>query len=68
MKWVMIDATIIRAHQHSSGAKEGRRIQTLGRSWGGSKIYVACDAHGNPLRFILTGGEVSDCRCALVLN
>jgi hypothetical protein len=28
---------------------------------------VACNAHENPLRFILTGGAVSDYRCALAL-
>jgi hypothetical protein len=27
MEWVMIDAIIIRAHQHSSGAKKGGRIR-----------------------------------------
>jgi hypothetical protein len=30
MEWVMIDATIIRAHQHSFGAKRGGK-QDLGR-------------------------------------
>ena len=30
---------------------------------------MACDAHGNPLCFILTGGggKISDYRCALAL-
>tara|TARA_B100001013_G_scaffold326400_1_gene238962 strand:- start:421 stop:771 length:351 start_codon:yes stop_codon:yes gene_type:complete len=27
MEWVMIDSTIIRAHQHSSGAKGGKKIR-----------------------------------------
>lgn len=27
MEWVMIDLTIIRAHQHSAGAKGGRKIR-----------------------------------------
>ena len=27
MQWVMIDSTIIRAHQHSSGAKGGRKTR-----------------------------------------
>jgi transposase len=27
MEWVMIDSTIIRAHQHSAGAKGGRKIK-----------------------------------------
>jgi transposase len=34
----------------------------LGRSAGGftTKIHAACDALGNPIRFILTGGHCSD--------
>ncbi|MBX3330278.1 MAG: transposase [Nitrospira sp.] len=26
-EWLMIDATIIRAHQHAAGAKEGSRLR-----------------------------------------
>ena len=37
----------------------GQEQQALGRSRGGfsTKIHLAVDALGNPLRFILTGGE-----------
>ncbi len=43
-----------------SAKKHG--AQSLGRSRGGhsSKIHVACDALGNAVRFILTGGERND--------
>lgn len=36
--------------------------QSLGRSRGGfsTKIHLACDALGNALRFILTGGQRND--------
>jgi transposase len=36
--------------------------QGLGRSCGGfsSKIHAVCDALGNPLRFIITAGQVHD--------
>jgi transposase len=36
--------------------------QSLGRSRGGfsTKIHLSCDALGNALRFILTGGERND--------
>jgi transposase len=27
MEWVMIDSTIVRAHQHAAGAKGGRKIR-----------------------------------------
>lgn len=40
----------------------GQAAQALGRSRGGfsTKIHLAVDALGNPLRFILTGGECND--------
>ena len=67
MEWVMIDSTIIRAHQHAAGEKKFRN-QALGRSCSvfSTKIH-ACDALGNPIRFILTGSEASDCTQALML-
>lgn len=36
--------------------------QALGRSRGGptTKIHLICDAHGNPLEFELTGGQIHD--------
>jgi transposase len=51
------------------GRKRGQQNQALGRSRGGfgTKIHAACDSHGNPLRFILTGGQRNDCTQALQL-
>ena len=44
--------------------------QALGRSRGGftTKVHIAVDGLGNPLRFILTGGQVHDVTqaCSLV--
>ncbi|NEU24692.1 IS5 family transposase [Paenibacillus polymyxa] len=59
---VMVDATIVRVHQHGSGAKGGKSKQAIGRSRGGlsTKIHAVVDALGNPLRFELTGGEAHD--------
>lgn len=47
----------------------GQENQALGRSKGGfgTKIHAICDSHGNPLRFILTGGQAADCKQALAL-
>ncbi len=46
------------------GAKKngGQAQQALGRSRGGfsTKIHIVVDALGNPLDFILTGGQVND--------
>lgn len=62
----MIDATIIRAHQHAAGAWQGQETQALGRSRGGftTKIHAKVDALGLPLKFILTSGEVHDMKKA----
>lgn len=51
------------------GCKRGQKNQALGRSRGGFtiKIHALCDAFGNPIRFILTGGEQHDCTQALGL-
>ncbi len=40
----------------------GKQEQELGRSKGGfsSKLHAACDALGNPLRFFVTAGQMSD--------
>jgi transposase len=61
-EWHSIDATIVRAHQHASGARGGPENQALGKSRGGlsSKIHMKVDALGMPLQFQLTGGEVHE--------
>ena len=55
----MIDASIIRAHQHASGARGGQEQQALGKSSGGwsSKIHAKVDALGMPLKFIISAGQ-----------
>ena len=61
LEYVMIDATIVRAHACSAGYGE-QISEGLGRSKGGftSKIHALVDALGNPLRFIVTAGQRSD--------
>lgn len=58
-EYVIIDATIVRAHQHAAGQKGGAQAQALGRSRGGlsTKLHIAVDALGNPLRILLTPGQ-----------
>ena len=58
---LMIDSTVVRALQHAAGAKK-EGPQAVGRSRGGltSKIHAVVDALGNPVRWLLTGGEVAD--------
>lgn len=61
LEYVMIDATIVRAHTCAAGYGE-QRIEGLGRSAGGftTKIHAKVDALGNPLQFIITPGQTSD--------
>lgn len=62
-EYLMIDATIIRAHACAAGyEKDGNQKNALGRSAGGfsTKIHALCDSLGNPLKFILTQGQVHD--------
>ena len=69
-EYAMIDSSIVRAHQHSAGAK-GRDAETqaIGRSKGGlsTKIHALADALGNPIGFHLTPGQDSDLEGADVL-
>src|SRR5215212_6020638 len=67
----MIDATVVRAHQHSAGArKKGDSNEAIGRSRGGltTKIDAIVDALGNPPAASLTGGHVHDVKQAQLLT
>ncbi len=60
---LLLDSTIVRAHQHAAGAKGScANAEALGRSRGGfgTKIHVACDGVGKPVRIILTPGQDHD--------
>lgn len=61
MEWVCIDGSHIKVHQHAAGAAGGG-CQAVGISRGGntSKIHLATDACGNPVRLMLSAGNVND--------
>jgi transposase len=61
LEYVMIDATIVRAHACAAGYGD-QESQGLGRSQGGftSKIHAKVDALGNPLKIIVTPGQRND--------
>jgi transposase len=65
-EYMMIDATIVRAHQHSAGARKKNGPQAIGRSRGGltTKIHALVDALGNPVELMLTPGQAHDLACA----
>jgi transposase len=64
-EWVFFDGSYVRAHQHASGARHGHE-RAIGKSRGGptTKIHAAADAHGNPIDFEITGGDVHDSKVA----
>ena len=60
---LLLDSTIIRAHQHAAGARGSyAEAEALGRSRGGfsTKIHIACDGLGKPVKIILTPGQDHD--------
>lgn len=60
---LLLDSTIIRAHQHAAGAEgSSAEAEALGRSRGGfsTKIHVSCDGLGKPVTIILTPGQKHD--------
>ena len=69
-EYAMIDATIVRAHQHSAGGKKSSaEKEDIGKSKGGlsTKIHAVVDALGNPVSFFLTLGQACDLDGADVL-
>ncbi|MFD4344557.1 IS5 family transposase [Streptomyces coelicoflavus] len=69
LNWaVSVDSTIVRAHQHTAGARKKEPQQAnqptpaIGRSRGGltTKIHLAADGHCRPLAFVLTAGQAGD--------
>ena len=65
LEWVFIDGSIVKAHQHSAGAASNEN-EAIGKSVAGNttKIHMAVDAHGLPIDFEITGGEIHDCKVA----
>lgn len=61
VEWTFIDGSIVKAHQHSSGAAR-QENQGIGDSRGGktTKIHMAVDAFGLPIEFRISGGQVND--------
>jgi len=68
LEYLMIDATIVRAHACAAG-RGNQMDEGLGRSMGGftTKIHAKVDSLGNPLKFIITAGQIADVTQAEVL-
>ncbi|MEC4748247.1 IS5 family transposase [Methylomicrobium sp. Wu6] len=63
LEWVFIDGSIVKSHQHSSGASYEQET-VIGKSVAGNttKIHMAVNAGGLPPPFSVTGGKVHDCK------
>jgi hypothetical protein len=56
-KYVLIDATLIRVHQHGTGAKGDKIRPSKSRGGLTTKFAVIVDALGNLIRFVLLPGQ-----------
>lgn len=62
---VLIDSTVVRTHPCTAGAAgSNAEAEALGRSRGGfgTKVHAITGALGNPLDFVLTGGQAIEAR------
>ena len=61
-EYVLVDATICKAHADATSQKGGLEAAAIGRSKGGltTKIHAAVDALGLPIRFTITPGQWGD--------
>ena len=68
-EYLMIDSSIVRAHAQAATGKGGASDSAPGRSRGGlsTKIHLAVDGQGRPVRIILTGGQRNDITQAVAL-
>ena len=60
---LLIDSSIVKAHQHAAGAQKNKtEDEGIGRSHGGlsSKIDCSVNEQGYPLSIYLSGGQVND--------
>ncbi|NJS14192.1 MAG: IS5 family transposase [Sphingopyxis sp.] len=67
---IMIDATHLKAHRTAASLfKRGALSRCIGRTKGGlnSKLHAVCDGLGRPIMMLLTEGQMSDHKGALLL-
>ncbi|WMV73436.1 IS5 family transposase [Xenorhabdus griffiniae] len=66
-EWLMIDASHIKVHPDAAGAKGGNQAMGLTKGGFNTKIHLAVDAHGMPVRVVITSGTTADCSQAEAL-
>ena len=62
-----IDNTSVKAHSQSAGAINSENNQLSGVLSEAVKIYAVVDRLGNPLQFILSGGQLHDSKVTISL-
>ena len=61
LRVVSMDGSVVKCHQHSSGARHGEET-AIGKSAGGrtTKIHAVCDTNARPINLLITEGQVHD--------
>jgi transposase len=62
-EWNFIDSSAVKAHADAHGARgKNKEAEAIGKSRAGwtTKLHARCDAHGNLIEILATGGNVSD--------
>ena len=60
-EWLMIDASHVKVHPHASGAKGGNQDMSYTKGGLNTKLHLAVDAHGMPVRVVVRQGTTADC-------
>lgn len=66
---VILDGSVVRAHQDAAGGKGGIRCHALGRSRGGfsTKLHAIVDTRGRPIEVRITPGQQHEATVAQTL-
>ena len=66
-EWLMIDASHIKVHPPRSGSERGQTGYVQDKRGLNTKMHLAVDAHGMPVRILVTEGTRADCKEAVHL-
>jgi len=60
-EWLMVDASFVKVHPHAAGASGGNQAMSCSKGGINTKMHMAVDAHGMPVRILITDGTTADC-------
>lgn len=61
-EWLMIDSSHCKVHPHAAGPKDGNQDMSRTKGRLNTKIQLAVDANGMPVRVLITEGTQTDCK------